>query len=441
MRRLQISFGLLAWLIGGGTVLWCASDHLQKQQEGTTKPSQQLWSYATGQRQSAELEFDDKFVCSAGDPIYLVDHEGDFHQVGEVRMVRTADGRHALNSTAATYGEALFYPTRNPIPVNATVTYHTTESSVQWVLETMLPAEKREQIGVEISNAFADHHEEIITALQPIVRESLYEVFGVIESDLPKVIAKHRSELEKIGGRYQADMVERELVPLVKKEIFPIVRKHAEPVAEEVGGEIWQRVSLWKFGWRLAADKIPLTKKKRFQEEWQRFVNKEVVPILEKHSDEFVEVTQDIVKETAANKAVQKAVRSNVQKIVEDPAIQKVVWSIIKEAIVDNPRMREAMEKHWTGPKAKKAFQIAGKRLQPTVHRIGELLFGNLNEGITPEFQTVLRNQILGKDKRWFLIQLPDEPIQSPNTRLVLPVSRGTKVDSNATPFVTSIRD
>jgi len=430
---------MLAWLIGGGTLMWCANEHLQTQQEGTTQPSQQLWSFATGQRQTAELEFGDKYVCSAGDTIYLVDHDGDFHQVGEIRMVKTSDGRHAMNSTAAVYGEALFYPTQNPIPVNATVTYHTTENSVQWVLETMLPPEKREQIGVEISNAFADHHEEIIAALQPIVRESLYEGFSVIESDLPKVIAKHRAELEKIGGRYQAEMVERELVPLVKKEIFPIVRKHAEPVAQEVGGEIWQRVSLWKFGWRLAADKLPLIKKKRFEEEWQRFVNKEVVPILEKNSDEFVKVTQEIVKETATNKKVQTAVRKNIQEIVEDPAVQKVLWAIIKESMVDNPRMREAMEKHWTGPKAEKAFRITGQRLQPTVHRIGELLFGNLNEGITPEFQTVLRNQILGKDKRWFLIQLPNEPAHNANTRLVLPVSRGKKVDSNATPFVTSI--
>jgi hypothetical protein len=37
--------------------------------------------------------------------------------------------------------------------------------------------------------------------------------------------------------------------------------------------------------------------------------------------------------------------------------------------------------------------------------RIGELLFGTRDGGVTPEFARVLRNQILGKDKRWLVLE------------------------------------
>ncbi|MBM84275.1 MAG: hypothetical protein CMJ78_27280 [Planctomycetaceae bacterium] len=425
---------MIAWLSIGGALFWFANGQMQATGEGAANPAPQLWNYVSGQRQTAELEFSQKFAAASGDPVFLLDHDGELHQVGELRLVKTTDGRHASRSTAAVKGEALFYPTQTPIPGNASVTYHATDNSIEWVLETMLPPVKREQIALEISQAFEQHHEEIIAALQPIVRDSLYDAMSVIEADFPKAIAERQSEIEKIGGRYQREMVDKQLVPLVKNEIFPIVRKHAEPVAEEVGGKIWKRVSIWRFGWRLAADKLPLTEKTRFQTEWKRFVQKEVVPILEKHSDELVEVTQEIVKDTAQNKKVQDAVRNNLKDIVEDEEIQKLLWEIIREVIVDNPRMKVAMEKHWKGPKAHKALEITGRRLQPTVQRIGKLLFGNLNEGVTPEFRAVLRNQILGKDKRWFLITLPEKGTETHADRLIFTVKPGN--DEVASPFL-----
>ena len=41
---------------------------------------------------------------------------------------------------------------------------------------------------------------------------------------------------------------------------------------------------------------------------------------------------------------------------------------------------------------------LAAERLEPSAVRIGELLFGTRDAGITPEFARVLRNQILGKE-------------------------------------------
>jgi hypothetical protein len=42
--------------------------------------------------------------------------------------------------------------------------------------------------------------------------------------------------------------------------------------------------------------------------------------------------------------------------------------------------------------------------LEPVVRQIGDDLFGSQEEGINPDFARVLRNQILGKDRRWIVL-------------------------------------
>jgi hypothetical protein len=72
------------------------------------------------------------------------------------------------------------------------------------------------------------------------------------------------------------------------------------------------------------------------------------------------------------------------------------------------------MEDNWTSPEANAAFQMATSRLEPTSLRIGQILFGNEEDGITPEFAKVLRNQILRKDQRWLVLET--EPFTDDST-------------------------
>ena len=90
-----------------------------------------------------------------------------------------------------------------------------------------------------------------------------------------------------ISKRYENDYVKEKVVPILKSEVFPIVQEHAEPVMNKVGGEIWQRASLWRFGWRIAFDKLPYSKQNLTEQEWDRFVREEVQPVLEENMDEF----------------------------------------------------------------------------------------------------------------------------------------------------------
>jgi hypothetical protein len=49
---------------------------------------------------------------------------------------------------------------------------------------------------------------------------------------------------------------------------------------------------------------------------------------------------------------------------------------------------------------------MASDRLEPVVRSIGDEIFGTRDGGIDPDFARVLRNQILGKDRRWVVAKL-----------------------------------
>jgi hypothetical protein len=91
--------------------------------------------------------------------------------------------------------------------------------------------------------------------------------------------------------------------------------------------------------------------------------------------------------------------------LASDPQLRQLVWTIIQEVVMDNPRLHEVLQRHWQSPEAQAAFELAADRFEPTAIRISHLLFGDPHSGITPEFARVLRHEVLGKDRRWLVLQ------------------------------------
>jgi hypothetical protein len=274
--------------------------------------------------------------------------------------------------------------------------------------------------------------------LRPVVDAAINDALSAVEQEVPKALVRHRDDLERLAGKYQREILERQIVPLVRSEVWPIVRRHAEPMANEVGREIWQRASLWRFGWRYAYDKLPLTERDLTQQEWQRFLQQEAVPVLQAHSEDFIRVQQQIVRELAASPQVRTAVRGSLNQVAGDPESQRIVWEILREATADNARVRAVLEGHWRSERTQAAIQRAAQPLEPTIERIGALLFGTPQGGVTPEFARVLRNQILLKDRRWLMLAAQDAETSGLNMKgtspLVLRVTRGR--DDAPNPFM-----
>jgi len=225
-----------------------------------------------------------------------------------------------------------------------------------------------------------------------------------VEEDLSASLLRNRPELERLASQYQDRVVEQELVPLLREEIWPIMQRRAEPLADEIGREMFERASAWRFGWRILYDKSFLPQKELTQQEWKRFIREEAVPVLSGHGDDIVAVQRDILKDLSESEKVRSTLQQNLTEVIDDPEFRAIVWGIFQEAVIENPRLHDRLAEHWKTPETQRAMQLAADCVEPCVRRIGDLLFGTREEGIAPEFAQVLRNQILRKDCRWLVL-------------------------------------
>ncbi|MDG2221108.1 MAG: hypothetical protein P8L85_07000 [Rubripirellula sp.] len=329
-------------------------------------------------------------VLRSGDPVFQQDTHGQWTQIGHVETLDDAT-QGAVNVT--------WYADSSPDGFS--LVSHYSRGSMEEVIATMLPEAKRQQIQRRLADVLKAHGEELSGAFTPLVQDSLRQSMPLIENEFRKSVERHRGEVDQLAGRWNDEVVKDRLIPMARREILPIVRKHGAPTAERMGRELWDRASVWRFGWRIVYDRSPLPEKNLVQEEWDRFVEDEAVPVFDEHMDEIVVSVQRILSDVAANPSVRGELSAVSSELVNDPEARELVRTVLKETLVENERLRQAWRDVWTSPEAQAALTMAADRLEPVVRGIGDDLFGTEEGGIDPNFARVLRNQILGKDRRW----------------------------------------
>lgn len=336
------------------------------------------------------------------DPIFMRTTGDEFRQVG---VLVNIDGSYVRNPMYAKHFEAVIYDDAlQDFPNGYRLEFHTTPMSLDWVVKTMIPPERQKEIAGFIATEWQSQQKEIMGQLKPVIQNGVRTAMKAVEDELPDILRAHRSEFRDLGDRYETQILKEDIIPLVKAEILPIVEEEAVPVAEEVGQALWKRVSLWSFAWRYIFDKSPLPKKNRVKAEFQRFVDEEALPELRSRSDEFIRLTENIVKRSMENPRVKTVLKQNLKRVAEDPELHRIVWTVVKEAVIENETLRKSLEAYMKDRQTKVAMKLAGERLEPMVRDIGDMIFGTREKGITPEFSRILRSQILKKDRRWFVI-------------------------------------
>jgi hypothetical protein len=410
--------GVLIWIgiVAGGIIF--ARQSFNRAPSATT----QLLKYVGKQRHVVELDFSGNLLLKIGDPVFLPDSD-QVAPIGYVSRVEV-DDRYIRQLAYATKATVCFFGTAPEIREGDVMEYHEAPDTAAWVLKTMLPPAKREEIGALILEAFREHQDEIVAELRPVVEASLKDAASVIREDIKAAFQARENQIRKIGQRYQSDLIEKEIVPLIQQEIWPVVREESEPLAGEVGNEIWKEVSMFRFGWRYLYDKTPLPDRKLTEKEFKRFADEKAIPILESHMGDFVELQKRLIRRIAANPVVNETVSKSLKKIVQDPEVQDLISEVFREVIMNNSRLKEVLEERWSGPQAKYAMAMTNYRLEPTIRDIGISLFGTPQGDITPEFAKVVRHRILHKDSRWFTLVQPKTRADSMSLRtLPLPKS------------------
>ena len=241
MRRMRVGIGLMAWLAAGVVLSWWLKGYVLSPQAAGHRVATDLWQFASAERRIVALQFDECWPVEVGDPIYRVDGPNAIEQVGEIRRVFPPAVRRSRRRRRARRPKRCFIPTPSRICVESQLTYYTTPTSLAWVLETMLPPQRRIEIAQEIAATYEAYHAEIVQALKPVIIGGLVDATQVVEEDLAAAVSRRREQLERLASRYQDHVVDQELVPLIREQIWPIVQKHAEPLANEIGEEMFQR--------------------------------------------------------------------------------------------------------------------------------------------------------------------------------------------------------
>ena len=388
-RRLKRKIGIGFWL----AILFGLAVMLVRAPNSTDHPANRsVVSYLLGPQESLSLT-DQSGRLEANDPVFSKDDKGEWHQVGYISEAAGVDDSSPMVRIAWHSAEV--------DPNQCDFFFYRSTGSIEEVLAVMLPPEKQVQIQRRLAAVMSEHGDELSKSFVPLVQQSLKRSLPIIESEFRRVVEEHRPDIDRLAEKWKSEIVNERLLPLAKKEIVPIVKKHGQPTAEEIGREIWNRASLWRFGWRAVYDKTPLPERNLVQEEWKRFVQSEAVPVIDEHMDDIVTATQRILVDVAANERVRGEVASVANQLAHDPETQKLVRTILSETLINNQKLRDAWGEVWTSDEARQAIDLAGDRLEPVIRQIGDDLFGTKETGIDPNFARVLRSQILGKDRQW----------------------------------------
>lgn len=392
--------GLLIWI----GLISCAIMFARHSVGKSPRATAQLARYIAKQRRVVELEFPPgEFLLKVGDPIFSAD-SSDMAPIGAVCRVGELDSKEKI-AWVRNRAYATLFSNAPKIRPNDSLEFHNAPDTTSWAVQTMLPPEKRAELSELIFRAYQKHQVEIVASLKPVVAASLKEAAAVVQADLKVAFEARKDRIQRIGQRYQTDLIETEIVPLVQKEIWPIVQEEAQPLASEVGSEIWSEVSVFRFGWRYLYDQAPLTDRNLTSKEFNRFVDRKAVPILQNHIGEFVQLQQTILKRIFQNEKVKSTVSKSITAIVEDPEVQELLGEVFQEVLLNNQRLQEVISVQWNSPEARLAIERANRLLEPTITEIGVKLFGSPDSAIPPEFAMVLRRRILQKDSRWFVLR------------------------------------
>ncbi|MCH2180199.1 MAG: hypothetical protein MK106_15500 [Mariniblastus sp.] len=370
------------------------------------RAASQLARYFTTSARQLEFEFETPMAVRVGDPVMLFEDDS-ARMVGVIRHVASADSKTESLVTVDRAFAELFGSAPEDLS-QASVTYHSTPDSMGWVLQTMLPSETREKIRQLVIAAYQDHQVEIAQELQPLFEQTIRDATSILKESLRESMRNRDAQIQRLGRRYQRELVEGKLVPLVKEEIWPVIEQVAQPLVIEMGQQLWAEASIWRFGWRLLYDRTPLPERNLAQQEFERFVLEKARPLIEARMPEIIAIQQEILTRVSRNGKVKKTVSDSLRTVMKDEEFQLLAADVVRDVLVGNQRLQKALIDNWNSPQAQRALQITNQRLEPMVTKIGQALFGSPESAINPEFSRVLRSEIMQKDQRWFVLQIPE---------------------------------
>ncbi|MBN2492021.1 MAG: hypothetical protein JXQ29_14335 [Planctomycetes bacterium] len=393
---MRIAIGALIWLGvlgGGGTALLALRDH------PVLAPAQRLIRYLRTDPVTFTVTLPGAIEPAATTHALVRDPEHFLRRVGSVR--------HAERCAGQTRLEVEIFPEEAArLGSGVDATYFTVPGSAAWIVRTLVPRERLQQIRALWATYYAAEREEIVDTLWPVVKESLEEVLRFYEAELPRVLRAHREDLDALVARHDDGAFDRELMPAVRAVAWERVRVRFSPLLEEVGRELWDRLPVWGLGWRYAYEQLPFTRDDHVSTRFNEFLEEDALPLLAARTERVVRLLGEVLRDTASDSLVVEAMKHVAAEVAADPATAELARDLWFELVLRNDRLKALIRARWEVKGMKQAVASVADRLEPLIREvINAIVLSADGQTLSPRLAQVLRARVLKKDGAWLLLE------------------------------------
>ena len=313
MHNFRIAIGLTAWVASGVMLGAWIQGYLNTQREDGHHVAAELWEFASADRRFVILQLDQAWPLAAGDPIYRMDGPESIEQVGEIRRpIPQAEANSPGRATGPAF-EALLYPDA--------------------------PADRQRQLSEVLHGSpfhALGHGDDVATGQsvkdRPGDRRNLQDVPcrnpGCCQTgccgERDRCYARSRRRTLQGGGAAtwrvretgeplsRGTRAARDRAARARRDLADRPASCRAVGQRDRGRAVRPSVASGDLAGDLLYDKSFLPEKNLTQAEWNRFVDEEAMPVLNRHRDDFVAVQRQIVEDIARNEKVRDAVRLTI---------------------------------------------------------------------------------------------------------------------------------
>jgi hypothetical protein len=349
------------------------------------------------------LEVDLPGPLHVGDAVF----DGDRAYLGRVSALPEGAVWTGELDPAPTYQVTLEIDPEVTLPSEPRFRTSTAPVDAAWILETLLPPEKRDYVIAELTTFAEENEDAIAEVVRPMAEDTIEHGMTVLEANLKEALAKRDAEIQALLDAHRAT-VRDDLLPVLKAELGPSAKKKAEPILTEIGRELWNELPMWSLSWRVVVDKIPGTQQDRTEQWWKEFLETKAIPIVAAHEEDLIKALEELIEEGAKNPKVRRALSDATRRLAKDPRFKAIVRGVLEDALVRPFDVGELSKKLLADPEHRARIRDLSHRFGPTLQRIGKKLTTDPETGgIDPDLARVLRRVVFRKDRRWVELEGP----------------------------------
>ncbi len=282
-----------------------------------------------------------------------------------------------------------------------------TPLSTEDAIGALLPPTIQRNVASQIAASWRRYDEQVAAAWGPILGELATSFADWIDDDLEASLARHESELWMIARSHAESLVDA--WPAIQERLEPILKRELAPVLARLMSEAIAEAPKVPIAWSVVRG--------RNDEASRRFLDwfrKHLSELSEEDQAEIGTAMQRTWMSIQEDHVLTERFADVGRRVLGDEALRDVLVDIYREAVADNPRTMEFLEREVVAS-GRVREQLYGliELFAPTAQRVAARCLFDDNGATRPEIVHLVRSIALRRRVAWVTLSTP-EPDASP---------------------------